>query len=384
MDSTKQLIYIIAGEVSGDIHAAELMQSYREINDNVVFSGLGGARMLAHAQATGGDLEDWLESAAVMGLVEVLKHYNYFKEQFYKLLNRIERDQPDALILVDYPGFNLRIAKQVKKRWPHIKIIQYVSPQVWAWKAGRIKTMQRDLDLLLCLFDFELKYFEDTALDARCYGHPLVDELEEKRDKSIVRDESLVALLPGSREREVNYLLPKMLGAAKLLLQKQPDLRFEIPLAQDKLKPMIEAIIQEHGLGKQVTFTKSTSQQLMQQAHTGIIASGTATLEAAYYGLVFCLVYQLAPLTHWLADKLVKIDDVGLINIIAGRQIIPEFIQHEFRAENVAAKIQQWYDYPKAYQALQKDLLEEVKVLGKTRVQKRLASSINEYLLKST
>ncbi len=381
MDSTKQLIYIIAGEVSGDIHAAELMQSYREINDNVVFSGLGGARMLAHAQATGGDLEDWLESAAVMGLVEVLKHYNYFKEQFYKLLNRIERDQPDALILVDYPGFNLRIAKQVKKRWPQIKIIQYVSPQVWAWKAGRIKTMQRDLDLLLCLFDFELKYFKDTQLDARCYGHPLVDELETKRDHSIVRDETLVALLPGSREREVNYLLPKMLGAAKLLLQKQPDLRFEIPLAQEKLKPIIELMISEQGLNANVKITNSTSQQLMQQAHTGIIASGTATLEAAYYGLVFCLVYQLAPLTHWLADRLVKIDDVGLINIIAGHQIIPEFIQHEFTAENVAAKIQQWYDYPHAYESLQKDLLEEVQVLGKTGVQKRLASSINEYLV---
>ena len=157
---TKQLIYIIAGEVSGDIHAAELMQSYRKINPDVVFSGLGGARMSPHAQASGGELEDWLEKAAVMGIVEVLKHYNYFKEQFYKVLARIEKDQTEALILVDYPGFNLRLAKQVKQRWPEVKIIQYVSPQVWAWKAGRIKTMQRDLDLLLCLFDFELKYFK--------------------------------------------------------------------------------------------------------------------------------------------------------------------------------------------------------------------------------
>lgn len=370
-------LFVIAGELSGDAHGAGLLRSLKRSLPDLSIAGAGGPQM---RRIAGVGLRDWVEDAAVMGVWEVLKHYSWFQQQFRELLDELAAARPDALLLIDYPGFNLRFAKAVKKIMPNINIIYYISPQVWAWNRGRIPHMARMLDEMMCLFPFEQEIFSSAGLRTTFVGHPLVDELEAER-LTLTRDEKLVGLFPGSREREVSRLFPMMLKSASVLLASSPELRFSAPAASAKLAAMMRKHVAEHDLSARVTVTDGGSHELMQCAGCGVIASGTATLEAAYFGLPYLLVYKVAWPTYWLGKLLVRIRFIGLVNILAGRAVVKELIQSQAEPLAVAAELRRIMDDAHARASIVSDLLATAQLLGGQGAHERAASIVQQWLL---
>ncbi len=370
-------IYVVAGELSGDAHGAGLLRSLREIVPDLAFHGAGGPEM---AEIAGPDLRDWVEDAAVMGVWEVLKRYGWFKERFGEMLAELKNFQPDVLLLIDYPGFNLRFAAAVKRECPATRIVYYISPKVWAWNKRRIPIMARLLDEVLCLFPFEPPIFANAGLKATFVGNPLVDELEEKRIANAQRDERLVGLFPGSREREIARLFPMMIGTARELKAWNSGLKFEVPAASAKLAEQIRGLLEEAGAGDSITVTTGGSHSLMQRACCAAIASGTATLEAAYYGLPYCLVYRLAPLSYLLAKLLVKIEHIGLVNILADERVVEEFIQAKAEPVAVARSLKEFLESPAKRESLQSRLAETSAKLGGLGAHQRAARAVAGWL----
>lgn len=377
-------IYLIAGELSGDMHAAEMMRVIEQRCPLVSFHGAGGGNMekVISANAVGKSgmtfYRNWIDQAAVMGVVEVLKHYRWFKRQFAEMLAEIKRLQPDALVLIDYPGFNLRMARAVREALPETKIIQYVSPQVWAWNRGRIPKMAKILDRMLCILPFEKKLYEESGLPTTFVGHPIVDEMAgEKGD--FQRDENLVGLFPGSREREINKLFPVMIEAARRLSTKRPHLHFEAPAATPALAETMERMLRKGKLdGNYIKITNGGSHSLMQRAHCAIIASGTATLEAAWFGLPYCLVYKIALPTYLLGKMLVKIDHIGIVNILANKTVVNEYIQGDADPVQLGESLERFLDDPEYVALLKRELAETVSLLGEGGVHERVAAAVLE------
>jgi lipid-A-disaccharide synthase len=336
------------------------------------------------AAVAGPGLCDWVEDAAVMGVWEVLKRYGWFKERSARMLDELAEFRPDVLLLVDYPGFNLRFASAVAMRCPETRIVYYVSPKVWAWNKGRIPKMVRLLDEMLCVFPFEQPLFANAGLKTTFVGHPLVDELEDQRLVDVRRDDRLVGLFPGSREREIARLLPLMVETAKRLKAWCGDLQFEVPAASPKLVAQIRGCLTSAGAGEWITVTTAGSHSLMQRACCAVIASGTATLEAAYYGLPYCLVYRVAPLTYLLAKMLVKIDLVGLVNILAQEEVVEEFIQARANPAVVTRALKQFLESPARREELQARLAETVAKLGGGGAHERAARATAAWLLEQT
>lgn len=370
-------VYVVAGELSGDAHGAGLLRSLREIVPGVEIHGAGGPEM---AEIAGAGLKDWVEDAAVMGVWEVLKRYGWFKQRFAEMLADLKDFQPDVLLLIDYPGFNLRFAEAVKRDCPATRIVYYISPKVWAWNKRRIPVMARLLDEVLCLFPFEPPIFEKAGLKASFVGNPLVDELEEKRLPGVVREELLVGLFPGSREREIARLFPMMIESAKRLKSWNAELKFEVPAASAKLSEQIRGQMTEAGAGDWITVTSGGSHSLMQRACCAVIASGTATLEAGYYGLPYVLVYRTAPLTYVLARLLVKIKFIGLVNILAGKGVIEELIQGKAEPAAVSQSLKAFIESPEKRAALQKSLAETSEKLGGEGAHERAARAVADWL----
>ncbi len=373
-------IYVVAGELSGDAHGAGLLRSLKEMVPGLEIRGVGGPEMRIVA---GSGLQDWVEDAAVMGIWEVLKRYGWFKERFTEMMAEMKVIQPDVLLLIDYPGFNLRFAEAVKREFPKTRIIYYISPKVWAWNKRRIPVMARLLDEMLCLFPFEKPILEAAGLKTTFVGNPLVDELEEKRLPGVKRDDLLVGLFPGSREREIARLFPMMVESAKRLKSWKPELKFEVPAASAKLAAQIHALMAEAGAAGLITVTTGGSHSLMQRACCAVIASGTATLEAAYYGLPYCLVYRLAPLSYMTAKVVVKIELIGLVNILAGEKVVDEFIQAKAEPVTVSAALREFLESPAKRSALQARLAETSGKLGGRGAHERAARAVAGWLLET-
>jgi lipid-A-disaccharide synthase len=297
-------------------------------------------------QLAGDNFTNWIDDAAVVGLLEVLKHYPYFRRQFQQSLDEIAAAKPDAVVLIDYPGFNLRLARKLRQRSLGGKIIYYISPQVWAWNRGRIPKMARWLDLMLCIFPFEADLYAQSGLRAVFVGHPMLETLASKRT-GVARDPDLIGLFPGSREREVRKLLPIMLAVIRDLRAVRPELRFEIAAASERLGAAIrvELPTPSDSLGA-ISVVVGQTAQLMQRAAAGIIASGTATLEAAYFRLPFVLVYRVASLTYLAGRALIRVDHLGMPNVLAKREIVPEFIQNDAQPAAIAMELRRLLEEP--------------------------------------
>ncbi|MEP6955285.1 MAG: lipid-A-disaccharide synthase [Chthoniobacterales bacterium] len=336
-DHMMKRIYFVAGEASGDTHGAALMTALREEQAAVQLLGRGGPRM---RQLAGPEFTDWSEMSSVLGLWEVLKQYSYFRRQFQAVLAQIAAQQPDAVVLIDYPGFNLRLARALRAKLPRLKIIYYISPQVWAWNRRRIPQMARYLDLMLCIFPFEAELYNESGLRTIFVGHPMVEHLAARRTNE-PRDPDLIGLFPGSRMRELRKILPVMLRSARLISQSRPGTRFEIAAASTTLARAAEAMLREaHDLPTEaVQITIGEAASAMQRAQAGIVASGTATLEAAYFRLPFVLVYRVAWLTYRAAKLVVKVKHLGMPNVLAGREIVPEFIQERADPQAISTAV---------------------------------------------
>ena len=371
-------LYVIAGELSGDAHGAGMLEALVSMNPDLKIYGAGGPEMRAIA---GDGLRNWVEDAAVMGLWEVLKNYGWFKQRFAEMMDEIRTIRPQTLVLIDYPGFNMRFAEAVREELPDTKIIYYISPQVWAWNKGRLPKMARILDEMLCLFPFEKPIFEGAGLPTEFVGHPLVDELSKGLTEQ-KREENLVALLPGSREREVSRLFPMMLESARRLQLKHPEAQFEACGASAKLSQRMREMVGTAKMTDHVEIREGGAHGLMQRAACGVVASGTATLEAAYFGLPYCLVYKVAWPTYLVARAVVKIEHIGLINILAGERVVEEFIQSEADPLHVERSLSRFLTDEEHREETCRRLLATAAKLGEPGAHVRAAAAITRWIQK--
>ncbi len=370
-------LYIIAGELSGDTHGTGLMQALSERRPGTRFSGLGGPKM----KAAGGDgITDWVETAGVVGLWEVLKMYRYFRQRFDSTVASILQDPPDAVILVDYPGFNLRIAKALRAGGYRRKLIYYISPQVWAWKKGRVKVMARVLDLMICIFPFEKPFYEASGLPTEFGGHPMVDRAASLRRPG-PREQDLVGWFPGSRKNEVRRLFPVMLEAARIIRQRHPQARFAVSAANPGLAREMAAMAAAAGQPEAAAWIETgTVYDLMQRATAGAVASGTATLEAACLGLPYALVYHVNWLTYLVGKTVVRIQHLGMVNILAKREVVKELVQHALTPDTLAAEMLRLLTSAEARAALQQDLAAVTATLGQPGAYHRAADILARHL----
>ena len=366
----KKTLFLVAGEVSGDSHGSAMIRALPE--DAFALHGLGGPGM----SETSSSIENWLDDAAVLGLWEVLKKYSYFKRKMADTVARISQINPNGVVLIDYPGFNLRLCKRLRANGYDGKLIYYISPQVWAWKKGRIREMARWLDLMICIFPFEKPLFEEGGLKTVYCGHPLVDSLADVKSLPIERDSNLVALLPGSREREVAALYPPMLEAAAILLSNNPDLHFATSGATDRLSQVLREMVKKEGLEEKFEVSCGNSQKIMRRASVGAVASGTATLEAAILELPYCLTYKVAWLTAFAARRVMKVPYLGIVNVIAGREIVTELLQEDARGDKIASQLQFLMEDSSARSAMRADLREITSQLGEGSAHQNAAQAI--------
>lgn len=329
-------VFVLAGELSGDKHGALLIRELQRLAPGVEVSGLGGALM--HEAAPG--VENWAEEAAVIGVVEVLKKYGWFRRRFLETLRRIREERPDVLVLIDYPGFNLRMAEKVHALVPETKIAYFISPQVWAWHRGRIPKMARMLQLMMCIFPFEKPLFEEAGMPTIFVGHPLVDDIVSTRREG-VREKNLIGLFPGSRLREIERHFPVFLRTVDLLRHRRPEWRFEVAASHKSLESHMLQMAEEAGIPQEtLSIRLGNYHDLMDRANAGLVASGTATLEAALHDMPYALVYKVAWGTFLLAKLLVKIPHIGMVNILAGKEVVRELVQHDFSEKNAVAELE--------------------------------------------
>jgi lipid-A-disaccharide synthase len=370
-------IYFVAGEASGDNHGAGLMRSLRELGDHLDFIGRGGPQMRMIA---GEQLKNWIDDAAVLGLWEVIKKYGYFRKQFHETLNEIDESKADAVVLIDYPGFNLRLARALRRRSTKRKIIYYISPQVWAWNRGRIKKMARFVDLMLCIFPFEAELYNKSGLRTEFVGHPMVERLRARKI-DIERDPNLIGLFPGSRCREVRKIFPILIETVGELRNQRADLHFEVAAASKALATEISAALTaahvKDGLFHVVTDETAAA---MQRASVGIIASGSATLEAAYFRLPYVLIYKVAWPTYLAARLVVNVKYLGMPNLLANKEVVPEFIQHRARPNTIAKAALQLINDPAARDEMISEFDRIVAKLGEGGASERAARAIVEEL----
>ena len=366
-EGKKPTLMLIAGEVSGDMHTAKLAEALQQLCPGIKLFGAGGPLM----KAAGVELSVDLTEHAVVGLTEVLAHYPKLRRLFWGLVREAEQRRPDGVVLTDYPGFNLRFAKQMKARG--FPVYYYISPQVWAWAQHRANKFSKLVDLMLVIFQFEKDFYtkQTPDLPVEFVGHPVIEQLQ-KVTRQIEREKNLVALLPGSRGGEIQRNLPAMLAAARLLAVEQPTLRFEMAAASEKSA----AIAREMSRGFRLDIRVGNARELMQRATVGVVAAGTATLEGAFFGLPYVIVYRFGWLTYRIFRLVRKVRHLGIVNIIAGREILPEFIQDQAQPERVSAKLSELLRNEPQREQMQRELAEVIASLRGDHAAERAAHAI--------
>ena len=374
----KKSILIVAGEVSGDLHAAKVVQAVKARSPEAVFWGIGGTDL----KAEGVELLQHTDQMSVMGLIEVLKQYRFFKLVFKQVLAEVDRRNPTAALLVDYPGFNLRLAAELKKRG--VKVYYYISPKVWAWNKKRIPKMADVIDRLMVIFPFEVGVFKGSGLSVDFVGNPLVEQLDEfisTEQKSLPwRSERRIALLPGSRRQEIERILPTMLEAAQKLEAQFPDVSFMIATPNERIENVVkEHVSKAEAKPARLNVICGNARELMRQAESAIVTSGTATLETALIGTPHILVYKTSAFTYWFARTVVKISHIGLVNIVADRSVCPELIQQDATPERLVLEISKLMDDTPERQAMLDGYAEVRRILG----EKKASEGVAEILLEN-
>ena len=328
-------IMLVAGEVSGDLHGAHLVEAIHRIAPEVQFFGVGGEglaregmKLLYHAH-----------SLAVVGITEALLKLRPILKAFQGLKESLDHEKPDLLILIDFPDFNLRLAKIAHRRG--IPILYYISPQVWAWRPKRIKLIARLVKKMVVLFPFEVPLYEAAGVDVEWVGHPLLDIVKPTLPREVAFQQfgldpkrRTIGLLPGSRKHEVEKLLPPLLASAQLLQKEIPRLQFIIPLAPGISRATLSPWTRNISIPLKVV--EGWTYDVMNLSELLITASGTATLEGAILGKPMVIVYKVSLPSYWIGKRLVRVDHIGLVNLVAGREIVPELIQKDVNPQRIA------------------------------------------------
>ncbi len=380
-------IFIIACEPSADLHGAHLINELRKIEPLVQLRGLGGPQM----QGAGVSLLFDMTKISALGLGDVLRQYFTYRKIFYTALADVETFKPDVIIVIDSPAFNLRFAKKIKKRFP---VIYYIAPQIWAWGGQRIYTIKRTISKMLTILPFEKELYEKAGVPCEFVGHPLLDSTEPSNTHEALRkqfeikpEDLAIGLMPGSREKEVRRILPPMLESALLIKKNLPESIFFLTQSPNISPSVYSEILEQY---PNVTVRKFSG-PAAQEDHTrklydlvtaldfALIASGTATLEAALLGTPFFLLYKTNWTTYFLGKNLIRVPYLGLANLLAGKKLVPEFIQ-DIQPEAIAQEAKSLLKSKALYQGMKKEFLELRKILGQKGASERAAQAVMDFL----
>lgn len=353
-------VLIIAGEASGDLHGASLIRELNKLDSSLKIFGIGGNRM----QAEGMELIFHIDKMAFLGFVEVIKHLSFIKKIQARLLDEIQKRKVKHVILIDYPGFNLSIAKKIKTLKPELKLTYYITPQVWAWGKGRVKKIKKYFDKVLVVFPFEEKFFNEKNVQCEYVGHPLIEEINnyEFISRNLLNnkfdldpEKEILLILAGSRKQEVKSIFPETIKAAEKI---SDDMGMQIVVAC--AENLDENIFYDLTELKNFKVIKNYTYDLLKHSKFGIIKSGTSTLEAGLLKLPMVIVYKTSWLTYIIGKTLVKISNIGMTNIILEEQVVPELIQSDANADRI-------YDEAKGILS-DEDLYENIKIrLGRIK-----------------
>jgi len=371
-------IFIICGEASGDLHAGNLAKRILEINPDIKISGIGGAFMRQSGARIYCDIKD----LAVIGFFDVLKKLPKFFALKKLILKKIKEEKPDAIILVDFSGFNLRLAKEIKKTIP---TIYYISPQVWASRPGRVKTIKEYIHKMIVLFKFEEEFYKRRGIDAAFIGHPLLDIVGPTTDEKeflnkfgLSESKTTIALLPGSRKQEIKNILPIMLKSSLLIQQKIKDAQFLLAKSPQVDMDIYNQIISRANIDLKIIEGKTYD--CLNIADFCLVASGTATLETAIMQKPFAVIYKMNLLNYLLYRPQVHVPYIGMVNIVAGRKIVPEFIQFEARPKEISEQVLKILQNPAQLEQMKDGLAQVKSSLGEKGASLRAAQIILNFL----
>jgi len=372
-------ILIVAGETSGDLHGSHLVKAATCLDPGLRFYGVGGK----HLRNTGTDVIFDSSEVAVVGIVEVFSKLRSIYRAFRWLKKSLDRDRPALAILIDFPDFNLRLAKEANKRG--IPVFYYISPQVWAWRRGRVKKIAKLVPKLVVILPFEVSFYRKRGVDCEFVGHPLIDIVKPHLSKEealevfrLDKDKRTIGLLPGSRREEVQQLLPVLLKSALLLLQDFPNLQFIMPLAPAIDRLEVEKCIGRYSLN--VRIADEHIYDVLNICDLVITASGTATLEAAIMNTPMIIVYKVSFLSYLVARLLVKVKDIGLVNLIAEKRIAPELVQGEVSPVNIFNETSKLLKNPHLLSTIKAELEKVREKLGSPGASQRAAQILYRFI----
>ncbi len=354
-------IMIIAGEASGDQHGAKLVRAIRAGSREIHFFGIGGRAM----REAGVEIMVESNRLAVVGITEVVSKASQLIHGMGVAKGLLKERSPDLLILIDFPDFNLHVAATAKKLG--IPILYYICPQIWAWRPGRIKKIKQRVDHAAVILPFEAEFFSRHGVPVTFVGHPLLDgDSPGGVDCRSGADDGgrIIGLLPGSRDREIARLLPALFGAVKLLSRRADDLRFLVSIAPSINREFAEQLAENSGVAARIEWVEGGVETIFRQSRLVVAASGTVTMEAAICGTPMIIIYKVSPMTGWLARILAKVDHIGLVNLIAGKRVVPELVQRQASAANIADLVLQMLADDAGLDTMKKELLKVKTALG--------------------
>ncbi|MBI5155135.1 lipid-A-disaccharide synthase [Candidatus Poribacteria bacterium] len=373
-------LFVIAGENSGDIHGANLFRALGRLYPDFKASGLGGPQLKSAGVKLKANI---VEELAIIGFVGVLTNIVTIYRLFQSTVEYLQRTRPDAIILVDYPGFNLRIARKAKELG--IPVIWYISPQIWAWHRSRLYTLARVVDKMLVIFPFEVGLYREENVDVQHVGHPLFDTIditmtreEVCREFGLDPKRPLIGLIPGSRKKEVNHFLSIMLEGAARYHEMDPEAQFVIVRASTIEQSLLEKYVERAGLNFKPAIVDRCRYDIRNACDFSWVKSGTSTLEAAILGTPMLIVYRVNYLTWVIGKQLFSIGHIGLPNIVAGDRIVPELLQDEFTPRNLAEKTRHYLTNPEAYKQMAADLQDVREKLGGRGASENAARAVLE------
>jgi lipid-A-disaccharide synthase len=363
---------IIAGEASGDLHGSGVVRELKRLSPAVDVYGVGGDKM----KHEGMDLIYHINELGFMGFMEVLKHLPFIKTMEHTLEQIVKFKRPDVLVLIDYPGFNLRFAR-IAKRY-NVKIVYYISPQVWAWHKSRVKKIHSLVDTMLVIFPFEADFYRAEGIDAEFVGHPLLEVLDSKLDRrsfckrfSLDEHKLILALLPGSRKQEIDSIFPEMLSAARMI-SVQNNAEIVVGIAPTLEEEYFRTLYKVQG----IHFIKGLTYEVMANADFAFVTSGTATLETACFETPMFVVYKTSWLTYLIGRALVQVKNIGLVNIAAGKMIVPEFVQQRATAKKMAQSAMELLNDEKRLADMKAELSKVKVLLGTAGASRRVAERV--------
>ena len=375
-------LFVLAGEVSGDMHAAGVIAQLLKARPDISVFGIGGEKL----RALGADLLYDASQTSIMGFIDVLKHSGFLRQVIRDLKEAVRREKPMAAFLIDYPGMNLLMARFFHELG--IPVIYYISPQVWAWKEGRVKAIRRDVDRLLVIFNFEVEFFRRHDIDAEFVGHPVIEQLAELslpskesflKKHNIATDVRLVGLLPGSRPQEIAHILPEMLKAARLLSRE-----YNIVFLFGRSPHLDDTIFQALSHYRDLSIITCSAYEVMQFSDLALVTSGTATLESLCFGVPMIVIYKTGMFNYLIGRLIIKLKNISLANIVAkglgsSERVVPELIQHEANGAEIYRQARMILDNPESAAAMRRQLLAARETLASASPSKKISGILQEY-----